>query len=72
MDGCKSRIDRDEETERKVGAMYKKPSAAMNFARGGEVGLKEGQFIIPADVVSALGNGSTKAGAEFLNEFFGV
>jgi len=41
------------------------------FAHGGGVALEEGQFIIPADVVSALGNGSTKAGAAFLDEFFG-
>lgn len=41
------------------------------FAHGGGVDLEEGQFIIPADVVSALGNGSTKAGAAFLDEFFG-
>jgi hypothetical protein len=36
------------------------------LAHGGQVPLKEGAYIIPADVVSALGNGSTKAGAEFL------
>jgi hypothetical protein len=41
------------------------------FAEGGEVHLADGQFIIPADVVSALGNGSTNAGAKFLDEFFG-
>lgn len=44
----------------------------IGFEKGGEVGLQEGQFIIPADVVSALGNGSTKAGANFLDEFFKV
>jgi hypothetical protein len=41
------------------------------LAHGGSVNLENGQFIIPADVVSALGNGSTKAGAKFLDEFFG-
>ena len=41
-------------------------------AGGGEVNLEDGQFILPADIVSALGNGSTKAGAEFLDEFFGL
>ena len=41
------------------------------LAHGGQVNLEDGQFIIPADVVSALGNGSTKAGAAFLDEFFG-
>ena len=44
----------------------------MGMNKGGEVALQEGQFIIPADVVSALGNGSTKAGANFLDEFFDV
>lgn len=42
------------------------------FAGGGEVNLEDGQFILPSDVVSALGNGSTKAGAQFLDEFFGL
>jgi hypothetical protein len=42
------------------------------LAAGGGVDLHDGQFIIPADVVSALGNGSTKAGAAFLDEFFGM
>ena len=37
------------------------------MAKGGEVPLSDGAFIIPADVVSALGNGSTKAGAEYLD-----
>jgi hypothetical protein len=36
-------------------------------AKGGRVALNDGAYIIPADVVSALGNGSTKAGGEFLN-----
>ena len=42
------------------------------LAAGGGVDLHDGDFIFPADVVSALGNGSTKAGAKFLDEFFGV
>jgi len=37
-----------------------------NMAKGGSVTVGESAYIIPADVVSALGNGSTKAGAEFL------
>ena len=41
-------------------------------ASGGEINLEDGQFIFPADVVSAIGNGSTKAGAQFLDEFFGL
>ena len=38
----------------------------IGYAEGGHVPLKNGAYIIPADVVSALGNGSSKAGAEFL------
>ena len=47
-------------------------SKGAGLAGGGEVNLEDGQFILPADVVSALGNGSTKAGAQFLDEFFGL
>jgi len=39
---------------------------SIGMARGGQVPVKNGAYIIPADVVSALGNGSSKAGAEFL------
>ena len=42
------------------------------LAVGGSVDLHDGDFILPADIVSAMGNGSTKAGAQFLDEFFGV
>ena len=38
----------------------------IGMASGGQVPIKEGAYVIPADVVSALGNGSSKAGAEFL------
>jgi hypothetical protein len=31
--------------------------------------LARGEFVIPADVVSDLGNGSNDAGAEVLDEF---
>lgn len=37
---------------------------------GGSIKMVDGQYVIPADVVSALGNGSSKAGAEFLREAF--
>lgn len=47
-------------------------SQTMGMAAGGEVPLEDGDWIIPADVVSALGNGSTDAGASFLNDFFGL
>lgn len=44
----------------------KAATGGVMLARGGHVPLKNGAYIIPADVVSALGNGSSKAGAEFL------
>lgn len=40
------------------------------LAEGGEINLQSGQFVIPADIVSDLGNGDTKAGMEFLRQFF--
>jgi len=39
-------------------------------AKGGAIHLRDGDFIIPADVVSAIGNGSTKAGAKYLDHLF--
>ena len=39
---------------------------SIGMAKGGQVPIKEGAYVIPADVVSALGNGSSKAGADFL------
>lgn len=39
-------------------------------AKGGQLHLRDGSFIIPADVVSAIGNGSTKAGAQYLDHLF--
>ena len=43
-----------------------------SFAAGGDVNLRDGDFILPADIVSAMGDGSTKAGAKFLDKFFGL
>ena len=34
-----------------------------------EVRLSDGEFVIPADVVSHLGNGNSNAGAAFLHDF---
>jgi hypothetical protein len=42
----------------------------LGAARGGSINLQSGQFVIPADIVSDLGNGDTKAGMEFLKQFF--
>jgi hypothetical protein len=39
-------------------------------AKGGAIHLQDGAFIVPADVVSAIGNGSTKAGAKYLDHLF--
>jgi len=44
--------------------------AALHAAHGGSVHVRDGAFVIPADVVSALGNGSSKAGARFLTHLF--
>lgn len=50
-----------------IGQEQKKAaSGGLMMARGGSVPVRDGAYIIPADVVSALGNGSSKAGAEFL------
>ena len=38
--------------------------------KGGGISMREGQYVIPADVVSAIGNGSSKAGAKFLEQAF--
>ena len=46
--------------------------ANVGMAQGGEVPLEDGQWIVPADVVSALGNGSTDGGARFLDQYFGA
>ena len=44
----------------------KAATGGIMLADGGQVPVRNGAYIIPADVVSALGNGSSKAGAEFL------
>jgi hypothetical protein len=40
------------------------------FQAGGD--MESDAFVVPADVVSALGNGSTKAGLERLNQYLGI
>jgi hypothetical protein len=40
------------------------------FQAGGE--MESDAFVIPADVVSALGNGSTSAGVDVLNQYLGM
>lgn len=42
------------------------------MAAGGSVGLAEGGFVIPADVVSMIGNGSSDAGLEALAKHLGA
>ncbi len=49
-----------------LGAIGQAEQKPIGMARGGQVPIKEGAYVIPADVVSALGNGSSKAGADFL------
>lgn len=41
-------------------------------AKGGIMGLRNGAFVIPADVVSHFGNGSSEAGMEFLAKKLGA
>lgn len=41
-------------------------------AKGGIMGLRNGSFVIPADVVSHFGNGSSEAGMEFLAKKLGA
>lgn len=41
-------------------------------AKGGIMGLRDGAFVIPADVVSHFGNGSSEAGLKFLAEKLGA
>ena len=53
-----------------AGLGYAEGGIATLHARGGSIHLKDGQYIIPADVVSALGNGSSKAGARYLTHLF--
>ena len=42
------------------------------LAQGGITSLKEGSFVIPADVVSHFGNGSTDAGLDTLHKHLGA
>ena len=42
------------------------------FNEGGSTSLEKGGFVVPADVVSALGNGSSSAGLELLADRLGA
>jgi len=42
----------------------------MGMAEGGPIDVDSGSFVIPSDIVSALGNGDTGAGMEFLSKYF--
>lgn len=54
-----------------MGRMQNMASGAMPaYAKGGQ--LREGGFVVPADVVSHLGNGSTNAGLKLLAAKFGA
>jgi hypothetical protein len=44
----------------------------LGYAPGGEVRMQSGGFVWPADVVSQLGNGSSRAGLEVLAQHFGA
>jgi hypothetical protein len=50
-----------------IGDVYKDPEEFEELkARGGEVGMKEGSFVVDARTVSEMGNGSSNAGIERL------
>ena len=48
------------------------PTAGASFSTGGVPHLKEGSFVVPADVVSHFGNGSTDAGLASLRKHLGA
>lgn len=58
------------ETEEALKDVRNTLGGGLMLAEGGGVNLQSGQFVIPADIVSDLGNGDTKAGMEFLKQFF--
>lgn len=65
----------DEEQEQGMGNPFANPfggfaEGGLTTLRGGGIAMREGQYVIPADVVSAIGNGSSKAGAKFLEQAF--
>lgn len=44
--------------------------AVIKMAQGGQpAALSEGEYVIPADVVSMLGDGNSDAGAKILDQF---
>lgn len=44
--------------------------AMIKLAKGGQpAALSEGEYVIPADVVSMLGDGNSEAGAKVLQQF---
>jgi len=50
--------------------LYSNQMKTSMLAKGGQVHMDSGSFVIPADIVSALGDGSTEAGFRFLESFF--
>lgn len=64
-----------EEQEQSSGNPFANPfgyfaEGGLTTLRGGGIAMREGQYVVPADVVSAIGNGSSKAGAKFLEQAF--
>ena len=51
---------------------FTEPTFTRRMAEGGEVQMAEGGFVIPADVVSMAGNGSSNAGLEALAQMMGA
>lgn len=68
--------EEDEMAERRMsGGPFSNPfsgfaEGGLTTLKGGGIAMRDGQYVIPADVVSAIGNGSSKAGARFLEQAF--
>jgi hypothetical protein len=64
----------DEEEGRAMGVPpmgITNPAMDLRFAKGGEVQLADGAFVVDARTVSEIGNGSSNAGMEFLSRMGG-
>lgn len=65
----------EQQRPRSSGNLFANPfggfaEGGLTTLKGGGISMREGQYVVPADVVSAIGNGSSKAGAKFLEQAF--
>ena len=79
----RAKEEEDERMRQRAYAIMAANPLQFSFAEGGSVddnpvvdmatgGLKEGSFIVPADVVAHLGNGSSEAGLKMLAKKYGA